>query len=131
MVEYRARGLLRPDTWRCIKRGYYPKGGGEAILEILPIKKIYPLIINEDQKFKDIHGIIHISNLPEHIAKRMKQTSIKKIFQNNFNNSIRIDSFNSLSSGTGITLWSQSKDTILGKTNIGERGITAPGRGRF
>jgi len=108
-----------------IKRGYYPKGGGEAILKIKPIRTIRPLNIYEKQEFREIYGIINISNLPDHIAKRMKLSSIKKIKENNFDASIEIDSANSLSSGVGMALWANSKDTILGKSKIGEKGVSA------
>ena len=110
---------------RLIRRGYYPQGGGEAILEIFPIKNIYPLYIEKNQEFKEVCGIIHISNLPEHVAKRMKNASINKLIKNNLNAHIKIVSSKSLSAGTGITLWSKSNNTILGKTNIGERGLPA------
>ena len=110
---------------KLIRRGYYPQGGGEAIIEIYPIKNIYPLFIEKNQEFKEISGKIHISNLPEHIAKRMKNSSIKKIIKTNLNPNIIIETSNAFSSGTGITLWSKSNNTILGKTKIGERGLPA------
>jgi RNA 3'-terminal phosphate cyclase (ATP) len=110
---------------KLLKRGYYPKGGGKASITIFPCNKIKPLSINEKQYFKNIEGIINISNLPENISSRMKNSAIKKIIENDYEASLKIDSNNSLSSGTGITLWSESKDTILGKTIIGERGISA------
>jgi RNA 3'-phosphate cyclase len=110
---------------KLIRRGYYPKGGGEAILTINPIKIIKPLNINEKQEFREINGIINIANLPEHISTRMKHASIKKIIENNLKASIKIESTNSFSPGTGITLWSRSKNTIMGKTRIGERGVSA------
>ena len=110
---------------KLIKRGYYPKGGGEAILTIEPCKNIRPFNINKKQEFKDIQGIINLSNLPDHIASRMKHSSIIKIIENSYNASIEIKKVDSLDSGTGITLWSRSKDSILGKTKIGEKGVSA------
>jgi len=110
---------------KLISRGYYPKGGGEAILTIEPSNIIRPLNIDENQEFREIYGIINIANLPTHIAARMKHASIKKIIENNLNASIKIDATTSFSAGTGITLWSRSKDTILGKTKLGEKGVSA------
>ena len=109
-----------------LKRGYYPKGGGEAELNIEPIKDIKPFNANENQEFKSVEGIIHISNLPYHITKRMKHSSLKIFVKNNIDASIECEEIsNSLSPGTGITLWSQSNDSIIGTTIIGEKGITA------
>ena len=110
---------------KLIHRGYYPKGGGEAILSIKPCKKLKPLNIREIQYFNEIFGIINISNLPEHIATRMKDYSINKAKENGLKSFIEISSSNSLSPGVGITIWSHSRDSIMGKTKLGEKGISA------
>jgi RNA 3'-phosphate cyclase len=108
-----------------VNRGYYPKGGGEAILSIKPSIKIKPFTIKDKQEFREINGIINISNLPDHIAKRMKHACINNFIEHGFKSSIKIVSSSSLSAGTGITIWANSRDTILGKTKLGERGISA------
>ena len=71
-----------------IKRGYYPKGGGEAIITTHPIKKICALQVEEKQVFKHVKGIIHSANLPNHIGKRMKHSAIKEIVKNNMQSSM-------------------------------------------
>ena len=109
-----------------IRRGYYPKGGGEAEIIIETNKDIKPFNVIENQDFKSVKGIIHISNLPSYISKRMKHSTIKNLLKKNISASIDITEISdTLSPGTGITLWSQSKDTILGTTSIGERGKPA------
>ena len=108
---------------KIIKRGYYPKGGGETIINISPIEKIKPLKLNKTQEFKNVEGIIHISNLPDHISTRIKHSAIKTLLKNDLMTSIEIDKSESLSPGTGITLWSKTKDTILGTTLLGERDL--------
>jgi RNA 3'-terminal phosphate cyclase (ATP) len=108
-----------------IKRGYYPKGGGIAKISIKPFQKLIPLNFGSNQLFDTIHGIIHLGNLPEHIGKRMKHSTIKILTQNNLKSSINIDSVESLSNGTGITLWAENNNTILGYTILGEKGIPA------
>ena len=108
-----------------IKRGYYPKGGGEAELTIYPVKKLQPLHLEGKQVFNKINGIIHIANLPDHIGKRMKHAAMKMVAKNNLQSSIQIDKTTSFSPGTGITLWSQSEFTVLGSTALGEKGVTS------
>lgn len=108
-----------------IKRGYYPKGGGEAVLTIHPVKKLQPLQLGGKQDFNEIKGIIHIANLPDHISKRMKHAAMKVAVKNNLQSSIQIDKTTSVSLGTGITLWSKSNSTVLGSTFLGEKGITS------
>ena len=110
---------------KLIKRGYYPKGGGEAILKIFPVRNLQPLGLADKQVFKEIRGIINIANLPDHIAQRMKHTAIKVAVKNNLQTSITIDKTTSFSAGTGITLWCKSNSTVLGSTVIGEKGVSS------
>ena len=108
-----------------IKRGYYPKGGGEGSLTIKPSNKIFPLCLDEKQIFTRVNGVIHSANLPIEIATRMKHAAIKTLMKKNLEADITIEDKPSISTGIGITLWTQSKDTILGSTMLGERGIPA------
>ena len=62
-----------PVNAQLIKRGYYPKGGGEVVLTIQPCKDIQPLKLDKKQDFTTVEGIINIANLPDHVSKRMKQ----------------------------------------------------------
>ncbi|UCF13289.1 MAG: RNA 3'-terminal phosphate cyclase [Thermoplasmatales archaeon] len=108
-----------------IKRGYYPKGGGEAVLTIYPAKKLQRLHLEEKQDFGKMTGIVHIANLPDHISERMKQAALKIAVKSNIQSFIRIDKTTSLSPGTGITLWSKSEYSVIGSTFLGERGVTS------
>lgn len=108
-----------------IKRGYYPKGGGEAILTINPSKEIMPLHFGKQQDFSEVAGILNIANLPDHIGTRMKHVAIKTLLKKNLKATIKIEETQSFSPGTGITLWAQSQDAVIGSTNLGEVGIPA------
>ena len=110
---------------KLILRGYYPKGGGEAIITIKPSDKIKPLKLKEENEFTNVSGKINISNLPDHIITRMRHATIKAFLKNNIMTSIDVDQTTSLSSGVGITLWTQTKDAILGNTMLGEKGVSA------
>jgi len=121
---------LTIDT-NLIKRGYYPKGGGEAEITIHPCNKIKPIILDNPQKYTEIKGIINISNLPEHISSRLKHTLIKNFIQYNYKSSIKIEKSESLSPGIGLTIWAEKNDTILGSTILGERGISSEEVGRI
>ena len=115
---------------KLIKRGYYPKGGGEALITIFPTKKIKCLQIDKKGEFNKIKGIIHTSNLPSHISKRMKHAATQQAVKNNIQSSIQIDESSSFSPGVGITLWSKSDSSILGSTIIGEKGTPAEQLGK-
>ena len=105
------------------KRGYYPKGGGEAEIIINPIEKLKPIKFEENQIFSEVNGTIFISNLPEEIATRIKHAAIQTLLKQNLKAQINVDKSESLSTGVGITLWTKSNDTILGSSYLGERGI--------
>lgn len=107
------------------KRGYYPKGGGEAEMIIHPVENLLPFHADEPQSFTDINGIVHRANLPEHISTRIRHAAIKTAMKHNLRSTIQIDAAPSFSSGTGITLWSASGPTILGSTVLGEKSISA------
>lgn len=110
---------------RLINRGYYPKGGGKAELTINPCDNIKPLQLDKYQDFSDIKGVINIAGLPDHVSTRMKHSAIKLLLKENLMSDIIIEQNSSLSLGTGITLWIESKDTILGTTVLGERGVSS------
>ena len=108
-----------------IKRGYYPRGGGEAEITIYPNTDFKQLTLDEDQIFSDVEGIIYISNLPEHISTRIKQAAINELLKSNLKANIKIVQSTSFSAGTGITLWVKSKDTIIGTTVLGEKRLSS------
>jgi RNA 3'-terminal phosphate cyclase (ATP) len=110
---------------RLIKRGYYPTGGGEAVLTIHPTDHLVSFQVDEPQLFHEMQGIIHLANLPDHIGTRMKHAAIRTAVQHDLRSSLRIDAAPSSSPGTGITLWSTSEATILGSTILGEKKISA------
>lgn len=115
---------------KLIRRGYYPEGGGEAEIYIKPIKDLKNLKLDVFLDCKNVEGVIHLTNLPDHIASRMRHSAIKTLISKGINASIRIDKGSSISTGTGITLWTKCKDIYLGKTLLGERGVSAEEIGR-
>ncbi|UCH89505.1 MAG: RNA 3'-terminal phosphate cyclase [Thermoplasmata archaeon] len=114
---------------KLIKRGYYPKGGGEVKIDIIPPDSGWKdLFLAEPEKFEKVHGIVHYANLPNHISRRIKSSAISE-FKNQFDNKkleLEIEQVShSLSPGVGITLWSKSPNTVIGSSALGERGIPA------
>lgn len=106
-------------------RGYYPAGGGEAVLTIHPIEKLRPFQVIGPQTFSEIRGIINIANLPDHISTRMKHAAMKTALKHHLQAFIEVDAVTSTSSGTGIVMWSGTEETILGADALGEKGVSA------
>ena len=106
-----------------VRRGYYPKGGGEAYISIQPIKKLHPLDLDHTPEFKVVKGSINIANLPMHISNRIKHTAIKTLLKKDLKTTISVEETKSFSPGVGITLWTKSENAILGSTMLGEKGV--------
>ncbi|MEM0493374.1 MAG: RNA 3'-terminal phosphate cyclase [Candidatus Thermoplasmatota archaeon] len=107
------------------KRGYYPKGGGEASIIIHPYKGIKPLQLKDKQQFKHADGVIHISRLHSDIGRRMKHSAIQHLLKHNLTSSIHIEESTADSEGTGITLYTISNGSVLGSSMLGEKGLRA------
>ncbi|WMW23858.1 RNA 3'-terminal phosphate cyclase [Methanolobus sediminis] len=111
-----------------IERGYYPKGGGIAEIEITPsvLKGFYRTSENKNEN-NIIHGISHCSRLPDHVAKRQAESAIKIIGETGKEADIGITSDNFRSTGSGITLWSG----LCGSVSIGKKGLPAEKVGEY
>lgn len=104
---------------RLIKRGHYPKGGGKIEVSISPSKiKNYDV----EGEIKEIRGRSFVTDLPDHIAARMKRSAEKEL--STYPVSISTESYSSPSPGTGITLWTTGT-RILGSGTLGEKGVPA------
>ena len=107
------------------KRGYYPKGGGEAEIQIEPINQELSPILFDVFEPKHIVGRIHLGNLPDHIGKRMKHEVTKTLANTNLQCTIRTQQCESLSPGVGLTLWARSHRGSIGAVALGEKGLPA------
>lgn len=113
------------NTPKLLNRGYYPRGGGEATIIIKPCEKLFPLKLTDEEEFTSINGKINISNLTDDISTRIKHMIIKNLLKNNYQASILVNRQNSLSAGVGATLWTKSKNAILGSAVIGEKSMSS------
>jgi|TARA_B100001964_G_scaffold225533_1_gene273475 RNA 3'-phosphate cyclase len=140
--------------YRLIKRGYYPKGNGNVQLKINPIYKIsdfkdfnefYNNIKNNAPKINlmeqgsliQIKGISHASLDLQNANVAERQAKAAEVSLSNYKCpvNIQIHYSETLSTGSGITLWaifSKNKDEIdiknpirLGADSLGERGKKA------
>lgn len=66
-------------TVKLTRAGFYPAGGGQMIVDIAPVKELWPLDLTERGKIKARRGIAYLANLPEHIAERELKIIQKKL----------------------------------------------------
>jgi RNA 3'-terminal phosphate cyclase (GTP) len=124
------------------RRGYYPKGGGKVGIKIKPkfsllnIKEAPKIDLSEQGNLIQIKGISHASTDLEKGNVAERQARAAKLVLNKFNCPVKIQTeyCETLSTGSGITLWavfSKGEETdfnepiIIGTDNLGERGKRA------
>lgn len=106
------------------RRGYYPRGGGEVVVELDPGVPS-PLDVASAPPHWDVRGRAHASNLPLDIAERMKRAAEKTLAQPC---AIAVKAFSAaeaIGPGGAITLWATSGATRLGASRVAERGVRA------
>lgn len=129
------------------KRGYYPKGGGIVEVSVKPKysfeerEQANPIELTEQGKIVHIKGISHASSdlQDAKVAERQAMSAESTLRKLGFPVSIENQYHNTLSTGSGITLWaifSREKDfdmihhIRLGADSLGEKGKRAEEVGR-
>jgi RNA 3'-terminal phosphate cyclase (ATP) len=113
---------------KIIKHGFYPKGGGIIDVEIYPIKKLRPITLDKIGRIEKMEGMSYCAKLPEHVAIRQMKAATSELKKAGFQNIdiITEQITDSLSPGSGITLWAKTNtDAIIGADAIGEKGKPA------
>ena len=108
-----------------IQRGYYPKGGGEIFLRFSPCEGFQNICFDTPASYEHVKGIVHIGNLPLHVSTRMRHQAVRSLLTKNLQSEISVDMRSTLSSGAGITLWSQKGGGVIGCCELGEKGVSA------
>ncbi len=130
--------ILKKFGYNCeidvLKRGFYPKGGGKVEMKITAPEKLNKINLMERGKLKGIYGIsnAHVNLKSADVAKRQMKTARPLLF-NNLANLTKNSDFikieqeysDTLSYGSGITLWAEYDNTILGADSLGAKGKRA------
>jgi RNA 3'-terminal phosphate cyclase (ATP) len=116
------------------KYGYYPKGMGEAILDIGSISKLAPLTIEEFGEIEEIEGISVCTFLEDRrVAERQAETAKSVLRDHGYASKIRVvnDRSNPLQKGSSLILWAKtSAGALFGGDAIGEVRKTSETVGR-
>jgi RNA 3'-terminal phosphate cyclase (ATP) len=106
-----------------LRRGYYPRGQGEVLLEVepWPLKPAHISYEPFNPAQSRVTGISHCSNLPQHVAERQAGSAIERLQEAGHEAEIARETSRLASTGSGITLWALRK----GASSLGERGLAA------
>lgn len=115
-----------------LRRGYYPKGGGEVEVRIPPVTNLNAINMTLFGTVTRVWGRAYVSGtLPIHMSNKMADTA-EKILRNSLPNSVLFDiktvkesQQEAFGNGSGIVLFAET-DTgcVLGSSALGNRGIS-------
>jgi len=110
-----------------VRRGYYPRGGGEIRVRVTPSSGLRPLVVEPPGALRRVRGISHAANLPEHVAQRMKQAALRR-FVGIAEAKVEDQSLGNAQAfgpGGALVLWTEHENTVLGASALAEKGTPA------
>jgi RNA 3'-terminal phosphate cyclase (GTP) len=135
---------LADITVKLERRGYYPKGNGKVDITIKPkyrlsdfedfdefwkhLKSNIPIInLTQEESLTSICGISHASyDLKKaSVAERQAITAKKLLTRYDCPVTVKTEYCDTISTGSGITLWANLSNTIIGADALGEKGKKA------
>ena len=104
------------------RAGFYPKGGGEIICSIEPVKTIFPLEIRERGNLVKVFGISAVGGLSKGVAERGKERVLQILSGNNIPSIVEIRELSSYGRGAIVFLKAVFENTNVSYSALGEIG---------
>ncbi|OSD02787.1 RNA 3'-terminal phosphate cyclase [Trametes coccinea BRFM310] len=125
-------------TLSVVKRGYYPKGGGEVHVSVPPARGPLPAItLTERGPVKAVFGRSYAAGLPKSLAESMRAAATKVLVESGLDpDMIKIDTVrekpaDAVGSGSGIVLWAETEGgCIIAGSALGRKGTEPAKVGR-
>ncbi len=108
------------------RRGYYPRGGGEITVLVRP-GRLEGLRLEAPGALQEIGGIAHVSNLPEHIVTRLRETA-QRMLADLARVAVEpqlLGRDQAIGQGGAIVLWARTAQALLGGAEVAQRGVPA------
>lgn len=115
------------------RRGYYPKGGGEVRLELVPTRRLAAFDVDDPGPVVCIDIRAHVAQLPSDIAVRMVDAA-RLALPPGLRVDAQVETLGAdCSGGPGgaIVLCARTGKTVLGAAQVAERGVRAEHLGRL
>ena len=107
------------------KWGWYPIGGGNAVMTVEPYKKLAPVEIMKRGRLRNLTGISAVSNLPVSIAERQRDHCNWLLKSIGLSSRMETIVAPSIGKGTFFFLLAEFDNIRAGFSALGERGKTA------
>jgi RNA 3'-phosphate cyclase len=112
------------------RRGHYPKGGGSVIVKVRP-SSLSGISVKRRGRLNGIQGVSHCTSLPEHVAERQRDSALHLLREELGQEAeIVTEITRDFGQGSGIVLWAEYENTVLGASSLGKRGKRAERVGR-
>ena len=111
-----------------VRRGYYPRGGGEVVVEVEPGVPGPPGFPGTSGPA--VSGSAHVSNLPRDIAERMRTSAENALGRDAAIAVTTSGATQAIGAGGAITLWATAAGGLLGASRVAQRGVRAETIGR-
>ena len=125
---------------RILKRGYFPKGGGQVVVEVTPLKslkEVTPINLVERGELVQIKGVSHAAQIlaMRKVSERQAQAAEMLLKKYDVPLDIQTEYQETLCAGSGILVWARfaaddEPSTVLGADGLGERGVLAEDVGK-
>ncbi|KAI0781224.1 RNA 3'-terminal phosphate cyclase [Trametes elegans] len=133
----RAHFGLQP-TLNIVKRGYYPKGGGEVHVSIPPVRGPLPAVtLTERGGVRAVRGRSYVAGLPKSLAESMRAAAIQVLVECGVAEgaisvaAVREKPSDAVGSGSGIVLWAETDGgCVVAGSALGRKGIEPARVGR-
>ena len=116
---------------RVMRRGYYPRGGGEVEVAVQPCR-LRALELGMPGALRSLEGLAHVANLPLSIAGRMRKSALAALGRTSEPDEIETAALGrdaAFGSGGAIVCWARLQHTVLGAGRVAERGLRAEALG--
>jgi RNA 3'-phosphate cyclase len=130
LVEIIGRQLARMGArlqFSIVRRGYYPRGGGEIAVEIAA-GALQPISLAAPGALRRLDGMAHVAHLPAHIAQRMRDAMLAALgpaAQRSHIETRVIGGGEAIGRGGSITAWAETEHSVLGAARVARLGVRA------
>ncbi len=116
---------------RVVRRGYFPRGGGEIVLDTVP-GPLRAFELDAPGRLVAVEGAAHVAHLPHHIAERMRAAALHALGSaaaSAWIDASVVEGEGAIGQGGAIVAWARTEASVLGAGRVAERGVRAEALG--
>jgi len=108
-----------------VRPGFYPRGGGEVVVEIPGGAELAPLALIRRGRTERVRGISAVAGLPRTVAERQRSRVLARLEEAGLSAEIEVAELRALDPGSFLFLVAESEGGAAGFSALGARGKPA------